>query len=89
MACVKGYVSGNVQGVGFRYFVKQQAQRFKVCGYVKNLADGRVEFVLQGDQSSLVQMLKKIEQGPLHAKVNCVEMVDCEQSNLYPEFNIG
>ena len=47
------YYSGRVQGVGFRYTVKQVAAGFELAGTVRNLADGRVELVAEGDVAEL------------------------------------
>ena len=47
------YYSGNVQGVGFRYSVKQLSLEFDVTGWVKNLPDGRVEMVIEGERDEL------------------------------------
>ena len=55
---VKGFASGRVQGVGFRYFVMRHAQDENLCGYVRNLNDGRVEFFLQGDADSVSRVLE-------------------------------
>ena len=45
--------SGHVQGIGFRYTVKQTALGFEVTGWVKNLADGRVELLVEGERKEL------------------------------------
>ena len=47
------YYSGHVQGVGFRYSVKQLSLEFDVTGWVKNLEDGRVEMVIEGERDEL------------------------------------
>ena len=47
------YFSGHVQGVGFRYSVKQLSLEFDVTGWVKNLPDGRVELVTEGERNEL------------------------------------
>ncbi|MFT5399978.1 MAG: acylphosphatase [Gammaproteobacteria bacterium] len=64
MHSVKGFVSGRVQGVGFRYFVKARADKEKLAGFVRNLADGRVEFFLQGDQPLVELVVGQIRVGP-------------------------
>ena len=53
---------GRVQGVGFRWNVKQIADNFPCSGYVKNLADGSVDLVLEGKRSDLSNCIKLIEQ---------------------------
>jgi acylphosphatase len=47
------HLEGMVQGVGMRFFIKQSASRYGVTGYVKNLRDGSVECLIQGDEESL------------------------------------
>lgn len=54
--------SGNVQGVGFRYTVMNISQSYDVVGYTRNLADGRVEVVVEGESSECNGMLHEIEQ---------------------------
>ena len=56
MASLRGLVSGRVQGVGFRYFVLRLARAADLRGYVRNLPDGRVEFLLQGTPESVRRM---------------------------------
>jgi acylphosphatase len=57
-------VSGRVQGVGFRYFTREVAARQGLLGWVKNLADGRVELVAEGDEESLLALVAQVERGP-------------------------
>lgn len=56
---------GRVQGVGFRYSVKQLAKGFDVIGWVKNLDDGRVELQIMGDEEELDDFLQEIHDSPL------------------------
>ncbi len=53
---------GRVQGVGFRYSVKDLARGFDVCGWVKNLADGSVELQVMGDQAEVDSFIQEIAQ---------------------------
>lgn len=62
-------VSGRVQGVGFRYLVKQSAQTADVAGWVRNLRDGRVEAVLLGPPEAVQAVLDDIGRGPSGAGV--------------------
>ena len=55
------YYSGRVQGVGFRYTVRSLATRFAVAGFVRNLADGRVEVVAEGEVTEVRRFLDAIE----------------------------
>jgi acylphosphatase len=54
--------SGHVQGVGFRWTVRQLAQGFAVTGFVKNLADGRVQLVVEGETAEIERLLVAIGQ---------------------------
>jgi acylphosphatase len=55
------HFSGNVQGVGFRYTTIHVAQRFDVTGYVRNLHDGRVELVAEGNETEVKQFLAAVQ----------------------------
>lgn len=57
--------SGRVQGVGFRYTTKQIASGFDLCGWVKNLPDGRVELRAQGDADEVTAFLEDIQNSTL------------------------
>ena len=58
------YVSGMVQGVGYRYFVERAARYLKLAGYVRNLRDGRVETYAIGSAASLDSLRMSLERGP-------------------------
>ena len=70
---IRGFVAGRVQGVGFRYFVREQARALGVSGFARNLADGRVEFLVQGERAAVDAMLERIAEGPAHARVDRVD----------------
>jgi acylphosphatase len=88
MHSVHGYVSGRVQGVGFRYFVRGEALREGLRGYVINLADGRVEFLLQGAPQAVDAVIEQIRSGPPHARVSALETGDDEQAVIESSFSI-
>ena len=86
MYCVKGFVSGRVQGVGFRYFVRRQADTQQLSGYAKNLTDGRVEFLLQGDKTAVQMVLELIHRGPSYANVTDVEVEEVQTREIDKRF---
>ncbi len=65
-------VRGRVQGVGFRYFVKQMAEAFDVRGTVRNTSDGDVEIVASGSSANLRSFKEQIEIGPSASRVDRV-----------------
>lgn len=85
---LKGFVSGRVQGVGFRYFVRRQAEDEHLGGYVRNLPDGRVEFLLQGDSDALERVIERIRRGPSFARVSELVIDEIDVSENLTEFII-
>ena len=65
-------VEGRVQGVGFRWFVERVAVSLKLAGYVRNLPSGDVEVYALGDLQALDELRRKLERGPLGARVTGV-----------------
>jgi acylphosphatase len=64
------YVNGWVQGVGYRYFVVNNALALGLRGYVRNLGDGSVEVLAQGTRLKLEHLLTLLQRGPAAAEVN-------------------
>ena len=65
-------VTGLVQGVGYRAWTRQAALQRNLAGWVRNLDDGRVEAVLQGNDDDVLDMIDAMHQGPWMAKVDDV-----------------
>ncbi len=81
-------INGMVQGVGFRYYVHRSARRHLLTGWVKNLEDGRVEVVAEGDEEELRLFIKDMEKGSRFSTVKDVK-VDWESfSNKFRSFEI-
>jgi acylphosphatase len=80
------HVSGNVQGVGFRFFAERVANRLGVNGYVKNLFDGGVEVYAIGNDAQLSALKTELQRGPRMASVDRVAESDAE---LLSEFSNG
>jgi len=88
ISCVKGLVSGRVQGVGFRYFAMCQARSAELSGYVRNLKDGRVEFLLQGPTDAVTRVIEQIHRGPRYSEVLDVTLENLQQSESFESFRI-
>ena len=69
------FVSGMVQGVGFRYFAQRAAQKLSISGYVRNLRDGRVEAFAMGTAEQLTRFRAALERGPGFSSVTEVKEV--------------
>jgi len=74
----KIWISGFVQGVGFRQFIKKEAVKLGLTGYVKNLPDRRVEALVQGSKEKIEKMIKHCNDGPFLSNVENIT-VDWEK----------
>lgn len=72
------FISGRVQGVGFRHFTRKNAEALNVNGWVKNLADGRVEAVFEGSKEAVDDLIKRCKKGPAASRVENLEVNDDE-----------
>jgi acylphosphatase len=75
-------IHGRVQGVGFRYFVKQKADLLTINGFVKNLPDRKVYVEAEGDAEQLQLFICLCKQGPSHAWVENVDIQYCPLQNF-------
>ncbi|ADY26545.1 Acylphosphatase [Deinococcus proteolyticus MRP] len=75
-------VSGQVQGVGYRYFAQRRARDIDLSGYAENLTDGRVEVVAEGWPDDLERLVHWLKQGPPHARVDGIETQLSEATGL-------
>ena len=84
----KYLISGEVQGVGYRFFAQRVAARHQVAGYVRNLRDGRVEVLAEGAQESVEALKQDLAAGPEFGRVEQVEELNLEPTGLYAAFRI-
>lgn len=82
------FVSGWVQGVFFRASIREKAKQLEITGWVKNLADGRVEAVLEGEKEAIEKMVKWLKVGPPLARVDRVEIEHQPFQNHFQNFKI-
>ncbi len=87
--CLHAYVSGRVQGVWFRQSTKEMADSLGLTGWVKNLDDGRVELIAQGEDQAVRQLEAWLNQGPELATVAEVASSLVSQSEQYETFNVS
>ena len=82
------FVSGRVQGVFFRYSTLRKARQLGLTGWVRNLSDGRVEAVFEGEKSALQEMLAWAKEGPAFAKVQDLKISFEEACGQFSDFEI-
>jgi acylphosphatase len=80
-------ISGRVQGVGFRWFAQDTAMREGATGWVRNLPDGRVEALVEGENEAVTRVERALRSGPRGARVDDV-FVDVEEPGGYRRFTI-
>jgi acylphosphatase len=88
LARLEARVFGFVQGVGFRYFVKRNASRLGLSGFVENLPDGSVAVIAEGKKEDLEALLAILKKGNINAVIKRVDYAFKEAKNEFVEFNI-
>lgn len=86
MPCLHLLISGRVQGVWFRESMKREAERLGVTGWVRNLADGRVEAAVCAEETHLNAILKWAAKGPPLARVNGIEHSEFSPDEMFSSF---
>ena len=82
------FVSGKVQGVGFRIRTRFRAANLDLKGWVKNLEDGRVEILAEGEEEKIKELLNWIKSQPAFSRVENVEIKELPFSGKYHNFEI-
>lgn len=85
---IRIFVTGKVQGVFFRQALKVMAIKNNVCGWVRNLADGRVEAVLEGDADNVARLVEWSHGGPANARVEDVQIINEKFADEFTEFEV-
>ena len=70
---IRVYIKGTVQGIFFRGFVKENAEKCNVKGFVRNLNDGRVEAFFEGNIEDVEKMIEICKKGPKHSKIDKID----------------
>jgi len=82
------FISGRVQGVFFRTNTKEEADRLGVLGWVKNLPDGRVEAVFEGNREKVEEMVNWTSKGPIWAKIDDFSVTWEDYTGEFSNFEI-
>lgn len=85
---IRIFVTGKVQGVFFRQALKVMAKKNDVFGWVKNLKDGRVEAVLEGDEEKVTRLIEWSHGGPANARVEDVEIQNEKFIGEFSKFDV-
>jgi acylphosphatase len=83
------FYSGHVQGIGFRYTAQDIAMTLDITGWVKNLADGRVEVVAEGEEEAIKVFLEKISKGQLGRYIKDVELLREKPTREFESFEVA
>lgn len=87
MVCFRVLISGQVQGVGYRYSTKEKAQTLGIVGWVRNLSNGKVEALIVGNHRQIESMMAWFHIGPPAASVSTVEAEE-ENTQEFKSFDI-
>ena len=74
MTARRAIVRGRVQGVGYRFFAERAARELGIRGWVRNLPDGTVETLADGDDEAVQKYMDRLRKGPLGSRVDAVEI---------------
>jgi len=82
------FVSGRVQGIFFRENTKKKAEKLAISGWVKNLRDGRLEAIFEGDRENIEKMVNWAKKGPIWAKIDDFSLVWEDYLGQFKDFEI-
>ncbi|MGI2335072.1 MAG: acylphosphatase [Dehalogenimonas sp.] len=88
MFAVRISVNGEVQGVGFRDFTVREAEVRGIAGYVKNLPDGSVMAIAEGEEGQVRDFINTLKKGPPMARVRTVEVEELTPTGNFPSFAV-
>jgi acylphosphatase len=88
LAARRYLIRGRVQGVGFRFFAFDEARREGLSGYVRNLPDGGVEALAEGDREALLRFELSLRRGPRGARVEAVDVEELSPTSRHTGFSV-
>ncbi|MDI6642099.1 MAG: acylphosphatase [Elusimicrobiota bacterium] len=81
-------ISGEVQGIGYRYFAKRLAAQYNIAGWVRNNYDGTVEFDIEGEKNNIEEYIEKLKKEHPWATVISVDIKWLPYSGIYSQFSV-
>lgn len=82
-------ISGRVQGVCFRHYTVREAEKWGISGIVRNLPNGDVEVIAQGNETEITQFESFLHRGPSSARIDQVRRDVLDQAQIFRGFDIG
>lgn len=82
------WISGVVQGVGFRSFIRRTATKLGINGWVRNLLDGRVEVIAEGEEDKLEELVNRMRVGPRLATVEDIKIEKEDYNGQFERFEV-
>lgn len=81
-------MQGTVQGVFFRQFVKEHADKLGIVGFVRNLENNDVEIIAEGEKDKIDSLIAKVQKGPEHSQIRNVKAEERKWSDSFKDFQI-
>ena len=81
-------IHGKVQGVGYRFYVTRVARRLGLKGWVRNLRDGSVESMVEGEKESIDEWIDDVREGPRYAEVTKIDQETRAFTGKLPDFDV-
>ncbi len=88
MKRIHAFISGRVQGVNFRWNTKIFAEKSGITGFARNLDDGRVEVIAEGENESIDKLINYLKKGPILSKVEYFEIKEEKYKGEFSGFSI-
>ena len=81
-------VKGTVQGIFFRQFIKEHADKLKLTGFCRNLENGDVEIIVEGEADPIARMAGFAKKGPQHAQIRSADVENKKWSGEFKDFKV-
>jgi acylphosphatase len=88
MKTIRFFISGSVQGIGYRQWLKHQAEKVRITGWVKNRTDGSVEAVVSGDDQNVDALIRRARKGPPLTHVVDITIAPYTRKETFSSFSV-